>query len=245
MLKAKDIALIAVTCALLVGGQLLFTAVSGVEIVTVLLLCFCYTFGVKRGMLTATAFSLLRCLIWGFYPAVIVLYLVYYNLFALLFGSLGKFLRTEKSGVKKAIDLIFVEFLFLALLATGVCYLVGLIKVSRLLSGGLKVLSGIIVSLGGVGFVAYNILYFSGKFPKVRDLIAVTVLAAICTICFTLLDDIITPLFFGYDAQAALAYFYTSFTAMLPQTVCTMVTVSLLFYPLTKIFSYAAKNSLK
>ena len=41
-------------------------------------------------MITATCFSLLRCLLFGFYPNIIILYLIYYNLFALLFGTLGK-----------------------------------------------------------------------------------------------------------------------------------------------------------
>lgn len=243
--KARDIAVISIMCALLIGGQLLFTAVSGVEIVTVLLLCFCYTFGVRRGLLTATVFSLLRCLIWGFYPSVVVLYLVYYNLFALLFGLLGRFLSKERKGVRKAISVSCVEILFILLIATGSCYLAGVIKISRLLAGGLKVLSWIVVGIGGTGFIAFNVLHFSGKHSKVCDLIAVTVSAAICTICFTLLDDIITPLFLGFNADTALTYFYTSFAAMIPQTVCTLVTVSLLFLPLTKIFSYAAKNSLK
>ena len=88
--SAKEIALMSIMTALLIAGQLVFAAVQGVEIVTVLLLSFCVAFGVRRGMVVATAFSLMRCLLFGFFPNVVVLYLVYYNLFALAFGLLGK-----------------------------------------------------------------------------------------------------------------------------------------------------------
>ena len=57
-----------------------------------------------------------------------------------------------------------------------------------------------------------------------------------CTICFTLLDDVISPLMLGMTFEGALVYFYASFTAMLPQTLCSIVTVGLMFYPLTAVF---------
>ena len=53
--------------------------------------------------------------------------------------------------------------------------------------------------------------------------------------CFTLLDDVLTPLFYGYSFDAAVAYFYTGFFAMLPQTICTLVTLSTLSAPVTYI----------
>ena len=86
---SKEIAVCAVMTALLIGGQLAFSAVVGIEIVTVLLLTFSWSFGARRGVWTAVAFSLLRCLLWGFHPPAIALYLLYYPAFALLFGSLG------------------------------------------------------------------------------------------------------------------------------------------------------------
>ena len=96
MHAAKEIAVISVFTALLIGGQFVLSFVAGVEIVTVLLLCFCYSFGAVRGMLAATAFSLLRCIIFGFFPTVVILYLIYYNLFAAVFGFAGrKFNREE------------------------------------------------------------------------------------------------------------------------------------------------------
>ena len=76
--------------ALLIGGQMALSGVSGIEIVTVMLLCFCFHYGVRHGIAVATTFSLLRCFFFGFQINVIVLYLVYYNVFALFFGWLGK-----------------------------------------------------------------------------------------------------------------------------------------------------------
>lgn len=87
--SAKEIALTGVMTALLIAGQVALSAVQGVEIVTVLLLSYCVAFGARRGMAAATAFSLLRCFLFGFFPNVVVLYLIYYNLFALIFGLLG------------------------------------------------------------------------------------------------------------------------------------------------------------
>ena len=84
---AKEIAACALMAALLIGGQLALSAVAGVEVVTVLLLVFSYTYGRKAGMLTATAFSLLRCILFGFVPSVVALYLIYYNAFAFFFGG--------------------------------------------------------------------------------------------------------------------------------------------------------------
>ena len=89
-MSVKRIAYCAVTVALLIAVQYSLSFISGVELTTVLLLVFCYVFGVRCGVLTATAFSLIRCLIFGFTPSVIVLYLIYYNAFAILFGVAGK-----------------------------------------------------------------------------------------------------------------------------------------------------------
>ena len=84
------VAVCAVMTALLLAVQCALSFVAGVELVTAFLLVFCYVFGAKYGMVTATAFSLLRNFIFGFAPDVIVLYLIYFNAFALLFGAMGK-----------------------------------------------------------------------------------------------------------------------------------------------------------
>lgn len=86
----KECAYLAVFVALVIAAQLCLSAVAGVEVVTVLFAAYAFTFGTGRGMLAATAFSLLRMLVFGFFPQVLVLYLLYYNAFTLLFGALGE-----------------------------------------------------------------------------------------------------------------------------------------------------------
>lgn len=152
--------------ALLIGGQMALSGIAGIEIVTVVMLCLCFCWGIQTGIAIATTFSLLRCFFFGFQVNVIVLYLVYYNLFALFFGWLGKRFAGNMTLFRR----------------------------------------GIIV----VSAVAFTIL-------------------------FTLLDDVITPLIFGFHGNAAWVYFLQSLTAMIPQTVCTAVTVSILFTPLTAV----------
>ncbi len=89
MKTAKEITVLGLFVALLIGGQLILSGISGIEIVTVLIVSFCFYFGVLRGVIVATAFSLLRCFIFGFFPNVIILYLVYYNVVAVIFGLIG------------------------------------------------------------------------------------------------------------------------------------------------------------
>ena len=167
MKSVKEIATVAVFTALLIGGQLALSAISGVEIVTVLLLSFSFYFGARLGMLCATAFSLLRCFVFGFFPSVLILYLIYYNLFALVFGLIGR---------------------------------------------------------------------KCGKEADMKMLVVITFVAVLMTVFFSLLDDVITPLFYGYTGEAAKAYFFASFYAMIPQSVCAAVTTALLFPPLLGVY---------
>ena len=167
MRAAKEIALNGVFTALLIGGQIVLSGISGVEIVTVLLLSFSYYFGIRRGLFVANAFSLLRCLIFGFFPNVIILYLVYYNLFVLAFGLLG-------IRFKKELNLVIHIILVIA--------------------------------------------------------------ACIMTIIFTGLDDIITPLSYRFSIDAMRAYALASLTAVIPQVICTIVTVSFLLPILNRVF---------
>lgn len=88
--SAKDVAAVGVMTALLIAAQYALSPVAGVEIVTPLLLCFCCAFGPLRGAVAAIAFSLLRCLLNGFALNVVALYLVYFPLFAVAFGFLGR-----------------------------------------------------------------------------------------------------------------------------------------------------------
>ncbi len=172
MRAAKEIALVGMFTALLIGGQFVLSGISGVEIVTVLLLAFSYHFGIRRGLFVANAFSVLRCFVFGFFPTVIILYLIYYNLFVLVFGALG--LRFKKQ---------------------------------------------------------YNV--------KTHILLIVT--ACFMTAFFTALDDIITPLFYRYSSDAMKAYALASLSAMIPQVICTVLTVTLLLPILLRVFASIEK----
>lgn len=176
MKTAKEIALIGIYTALLIGGQFALSAISGVEIVTVLLLGFSYCFGIRRGLFVANAFSLLRCFIFGFFPTVIILYLVYYNLFVVVFGLLGLKFKRELSALK---------------------------------------------------------------------LVVLIAAAVIMTALFTALDDIITPLYYGFSFDAAKAYAAMSLTALVPQIICSAVTVTLILPILHRIFSLASFMKIK
>ena len=232
---SKEIAYIAVMCARLIGGQYIFSFAAGVEIVTVLLVCFSAVFGVRAGVTCAVCFSLLRCLIFGFYPNVLILYLVYYPALAALFGGLGH-IRMQRFpiGFAAVVNVVLIGIACACVLL----YALDLIQVSRFYKVTLCVLLWIIFALCIALCIAFDVLFALARRGKGNaewlKVIAFTAAAAVCTVCFTLLDDVITPLFFGYTRLSALAYFYTSFTAMLPQTVCTIVTVGLLFLPITK-----------
>ena len=169
--SAKECAYLAVFVALVIAAQLAFSFVPGVEIVTVSFVAYSLVMGARRAMVAATAFSLLRGFVFGFFPTVLVLYLVYFNLLALCFGLLGIKWRA-----------------------------------------GLKTLPWLVL------------------------------IACVCTVCFTLIDCVLTPFWYGYSAKAAKAYFLASLPFMIPQVICTAVSVSLLLLPLTKAFSLVKKH---
>jgi len=100
MNKTKFIVRVAMCVAILIGGQLALTGIQGLEVVTIMMLCFCWCYGVQSGIAIAVTFSLVRCLIFGFYIDIVVLYLIYYTLFALFFGWLGKRFAGEISFLK-------------------------------------------------------------------------------------------------------------------------------------------------
>ncbi len=173
MRAGKECAYIAVFVALTISLQLCFSALPGVELVTVLFVSYSFVFGRKRGTVAAVAFALLRQFLFGFYPTVLLLYLLYYPLLACLFGWLGKKVSP-------------IVFLWLILL-----------------------------------------------------------LACLAAVCFTMLDNILTPLWYGYTKQALKAYFYASFGFMLPQVICVAISVGFLFLPLQRVFSIIKKSLLR
>lgn len=91
--SAKEIAYLALFSALVIGGQYALSAIPGVEIVTVLFVSYSFCMGKSRGMCAATTFSLLRQIVFGIFPTVLILYLVYFNFLAFLFGWLGNVSR--------------------------------------------------------------------------------------------------------------------------------------------------------
>lgn len=168
---AKECAYLAVFVALVIAVQLCLAVLPGVELVTVLFVAYAFVFGIRRGLISATAFSLLRQLLFGFSPTVLILYLVYYNALATAFGCIGR-------GVKEPL----------------------------------------------------------------RSLWWIVLFACLCTVCFSMLDNIITPLWYGYGERATRAYFIASLSFMLPQIVCTAVSVSVLFIPLQRAMKRIKKG---
>lgn len=168
--SAKEVALSALFLAFLLGGQYAFSVLPAVEIVTVFTVAFAFCLGVSRCMIAVTAFAFLRQILFGFFPSVLILYLIYFNALALVFGSLGK---------------------------------------------------------GGNARKKWWI---------------VVLCAGFCTAGFTLLDDLITPLYYGLEKGAWKSYFIASLPIMLTQTVWTVLAVGYLFLPLEKVFSTAAKK---
>ena len=174
---AKECAYIAVFVAVLIAAQFMLSAVPGVEVVTVFFVAYVYVFGVWRGAVAAVAFSLLRQFVFGFFPTVLILYLLYYVLLAVVFGALGR------KGVK--------------------------------------------------GIKDWKTLFF------------VVPIACACTVAFTLLDNVITPLWLAASRQAAKAYFISSLSFMIPHVLCVGITVGLLFLPIAKVFLLVKGNLCK
>lgn len=162
MKSTRELSLIAMFTALLIGVQFALSFTYGLELVSVTLAMFSLVFGSRRGFVVGVAFSLLRLMIFGFYPTVAVLYLTYYPLYAVAVGQIGK---------------------------------------------------------------------IKGKKQFVVLLVAVSLM----TVCFSLLDDVITPLIMGFNNKAWLTYFYGSFLAMVPQTICVFISTAVLYYPLKKL----------
>ena len=165
MRKAKDVALIGVYTALLLGGQFALASVSGIEVVTLLVFAFAFSFGIKRSLILVVAFSLLRCFLFGFFPTVIILYLVYYPLFVTIIGALGN-------------------------------------------------------------------LYKHKLTPKRH--ILVIIVTVVLTIFFSLLDSVITPLYYGFSSLEWKGYLASSLYAMIPQCLCVTLTMSVA-KPLVKV----------
>ena len=131
----REIASCAVMTAFLLAVQLALSAVSGVELVTAIFLVF--------------------CLMFGFFPNVVVLYLVYYNLFALIFGFAG----TNRGGI--AVWLCPVLLLFLA--AFCVYFAVAGVRTSALYRERISVMLWVLFGIACVFAVFWGVLFAVGK----------------------------------------------------------------------------------
>ena len=173
-MRAKSTALrlstIAVYTAMVIAAQLMLSAIPGVELVTVLLASFAAAFDRRMGALVAVAFSLLRCILFGFYPTVIILYISYYPLLALVFSFVGK--------------------------------------------------------------IKNNTI----------QLVVAVLSAAFMTVVFTFIDNLVTPLFYGYSAKLWKMYVMSSFSFMIPQIIFVSLSVAALYLPLVALLKRIKKS---
>lgn len=149
MKSIKDLTIMGVFVALLIGGQFALFAVSGIEIVTVLFASFVFCFGIVRSLIVGTAFSLLRCFVFGFMPNVLILYLIYYNLFALVIGFVGN--KMDKSlNLTKTIVIV------------CLCALL-----TALFTGLDNIISPLYYGMTGDVLKAYLVMSLSTMFPQI------------------------------------------------------------------------------
>jgi len=171
--SAKESAFAAVFVAVLIASQFALSAIPGVEVITLLFCTYSFAFGAKRGMISAIAFSLIRQLIFGFFPTVLILYVIYYPLLCLAFGALGKRMQAN-----------------------------------------------------------------------MKTLVLIVVLSCVCGAVFSLLDCVITPLWYGYSARAAKGYFLATLPVLGVQTVCVGIQTGALFLPLERVFGLIKRTFL-
>lgn len=68
------------------------------------------------------------------------------------------------------------------------------------------------------------------------------VVAIVCAFLFTLIDDVVTPLWYGFGGGQTIAYFYASIPIMLMQAVSVGITMAVGFLPLCKAFGIIKRN---
>lgn len=230
-------------CALLIGGQYSLSFVSGIEVVSLLLACFSFVFGIRCAILCALSFSVLRNLIFPFSYTAFILYLIYYPLFAFTFASLKK--SDDKIQVFPTYLFWALNFIMIAICTTCILlHVFDVIALSRIYKVTLLILLRVIFAILVICIVCFNTLFILHRAKKIKaqslKIILFGVVGLCFTICFTLLDDIITPLFYGYSKEAALGYFYVSFTALLPHSICVFLSITALFLPIVKVMKRAS-----
>ena len=121
-------------------------------------------------------------------------------------------------GVISVLQLLTAYFGKKSILANNLCIALNAIFAG---GGGLYGLFGLI---GG----AFKRVY------GVRKHIVVVIAAVVMTALFTVADNIITPVMYGFTLNAAKAYWIASVYTAVPQMLCSLVTSLLLFPPLLK-----------
>ena len=171
-----------------------------------------------------------------------------YPAFAATFGAVGGAWR--RRGGPSPFALMCVNVVLLALsAASGACAALGLVKVSRLAKAMVDALLWTICALCLLLTVALDVLSALGArgAGRARGFCTAAFCASVAaafTVAFTLLDDVITPLFMGWGlfSAASAGYFYSSFLVLTVQVVCVIVSVCLLFVPLTAVTDRFARR---
>lgn len=111
MKTARNIAICGAFCALLIAIQYALNAVKGIELVTVFFFTFCFCFGGLYGCAVAVCYTLIRTFLFGFFPNVFLLYIIYYPIFALASGLVGKLLKKSSPKGQLLGSIVAVAFL--------------------------------------------------------------------------------------------------------------------------------------
>lgn len=159
--SSKNLILAGVYTAILIVAQLALSVLAGVEVVTVLLLAYCYARGAKQGVIVATSFSLIRCLLFGFAPNVLLLYVIYYNLFAVLSGFIGNCFNKKYSILGHVVVLLAsvcltICFTFLDCVITPLMYCFSLKATNAYFLASLPVVTTQIIS----AFASVTVLFY-------------------------------------------------------------------------------------
>ena len=141
----------------------------------------------------------------------------------------------------EVVTVLFVSFSFALGIARGCLAATAFSTLRQVVFGAdLKILALYLVYYNFLSAV-FGLLGKAVKKPH-RKLFWIVLIACVCTVIFTLLDNVLTPLWYGYNEKGARLYFQYSLPVLIPQTVCTAITVALLFLPLWKIFSLCVKK---
>lgn len=224
-MKTHTITRCAIMTALLIVVQFALSSVAGVELVTILFISFICVFGMRYGVIVANAFCALRCIVFGFYPNVVVLYAFYYNFVAVYIGAVF-----NRKRVMNGVALI-----GLVLVAAACAYFaVRGVPVSIMYQASVSIMLWALFGLCLALIVLHIVLSLVPMGSAAKEIAVVTSLAVVCTVLFTLADDVITPLIYGYGFDVAVGYFYSSFTVLLPHAVSVALSALVLYYPLKK-----------